>query len=312
MPTTEPTAAMHEALAAHIKARLVATPGLAQSDCLTYFPASTETLELHDTRVVVAVERVGEPKKTRLGGPRFHRAVEFDGGGVDYETAKVRYDYDVVEQDFAVVLEAPTQTMRDEASEVLFKALNLPYWSTCPPSVTDTLLAAIEVDARGKAIGPYGATIPKAGRFFFVLTDPTSLGKIWPGTRLMFDDATAAARELVVVDKVDTFGVYATFTKAHGALAPVVEVVGRRNNAESGLSLRCPLHFGTVARFRFGEGKSLDDAEGGRSAARQQWRSIREGSGSVRHLREIDGVVLRDATTLREVSGATPKSTVVF
>ncbi len=299
MTTTDPTSAMHEALAAHLKAKIVAVAGLGDSDVLKYFPAATQDLELSPTRVVIAVERVGEGRTTRLGGPRAHRV----SPGV-LPAGTILYDYDVVEQDLSVVLYAATQAMRDEASELVFRALNLPFWTTVPP-VVSTAIATAKTRR-----GAVSSTIPAPGRYFLTVADAAQLLHVWEGTKLAVDDATPALREVVTVDAITPFGFWATFAKAHGAAATLLEVAARTRNAEHGLSLRCPLHYNGVARFTFGEPKTIDDAEGGRAAARQEWRSIRDGVGKLRHLREIAGVV-QDGLAIAG-TGAGGATTVVF
>lgn len=299
MTTTDPTSAMHEALAAHLRAQLRAVSGLGDSDVLTYFPAGTQDLELGDTRVVCAVERAGEPRTTRLGGPRAHRVIP----GV-LPAGTIRYDYDVVEQDFTVALYAPTQAMRDEGSELVFRALNMPFWSTVPPIVSTAIASA---QRKGAAAS---SSVPAPGRYFVTISDAAQLLDVWEGTMLAVDDATPAAREVISVDKVTPFGFWATFAKAHGAAATLLEVAARHRNAELGLSLRCPLHYNGVARFVFGEPKTIDDAEAGRAAGRQEWRSLRDGVGKLRHLREIAGVV-QDGLAIAG-TGAGGASTVIF
>lgn len=307
MTTTSPVGAMHRALSVHVRARLRAVAGLGASECLDHWPAPTEDLLLKNDRAVVSIVRIGDAKTTRLGGPVVQRVTP----GI-LPAATIRYDFDQIDQQFRLGVWAMTQAMRDDVDFHVHNALNLPYWTTCPPLANTSL-----VDARliGQKIA--SVAIPKPGRYFVRVADMAS---IWPQGKLEVDAAVADDRETIVVEDITPFGFLATFRKAHGAGATFAEVAARRQYAAEGLSLRCADHYNAVAGFEFGEPRSLDDVEDGKAAQRLEWRSVREGTGSIRHLRDVAGVV-QDKQTLTLQAGTTfstsdasptPRAIVVF
>lgn len=270
MTTTSPSAALTDALATYLRTKLQATAGFGDSDVVTDWPEPTLDLRLSATRVIVAVIRAGEPKDDeRVGQPVLTRVTP---GAAPMAT--LRYDFGQVDLPMTLGVWAFSKAMRDDADEVLHGLLNQPYWTTVSPLVSTTSPAAI---AKGAAA-----------------VTPASMANIWPEAMLRVG---GTGGETVRVDSITPTTFTATFVAAHAGGATIVEVAARRHNAENGLSLRAPQHWNLVARYDFGAPRSLDDAEGGRGSQRQEWRSISSGTGSLRHVREVSGVL--------QVSGAT-------
>jgi hypothetical protein len=284
---------MRVALAAYLHDGLRAVPGLGSSECLGRWPQPTVDLKLARDRVVCAVMESGAPKEgTRIGGPIVQRVTP----GVA-PSAIVRLDWDEVEQDFSIGVWADSDALRDDTDEILHELLNVPYWETCPPVASTTLAAAVA----------------SVGRQVVV---PASMSGIWPRTRL----SVGAAVEVVEVEDITPTGFLATFRSTHASGAALVEVAARRELAAEGLFLRCSDHLDAVARFDCEGAHPFDDAAQGAGVQRQEFRSVRRGVGSMRHLRDV-AAVLQTRLTLRSqvaptlptsATVPTPRSVIVF
>jgi hypothetical protein len=302
---------MREALAVHLQTQIAGIAALSASVCERKWPQGNVPLKLTRNRVVMAVTLAGEGVKTRIGGPVLHRVTPgVAPAGVG------RFDWDQLDQPLMVGLWAMNEEIRSEVDEKIHAALNMPFWTTCPPTFASTLATAQPMERRGiagaaryVAIGAAAATIPAAG--LYLVAPAAGLLSVWPRTRIEVDAAIAASREVIDVEEITPFGFIAEFKTAHGAAATLAEVKARRRTQEEGLTLRCAQHLNTPASFAFEEPQWLDDAEDGAGSQRNEWRSVRQGRGIIRHLRDAS-VVLRDKTVLSvQASAAEPASSTV-
>jgi hypothetical protein len=268
MTTSSPAAAITDALATYLRTELRAVAALADSDVVDTWPEPTEDLALSGTRVVVAILRAGTPEDDRrVGGPRVTGVTPL--GGTAHGV--VTYDYGQVDLPLTLGLWAWSKGLRDDVDEVLHGLLNRPYWTTVHPIVSTI------------ATGPIAAGEKTVA--------PASMAGIWPRTMLRVGGV-----ETVRVASVTPTTFAAVFAANHAAGATLVEVPARRRNAANGLHLRAPLHHELVARYDFGSPRTLDDAEGGRGAQRQEWRSICTGTGSIRHVRAVTASLQKSAS----------------
>ncbi len=290
MPTWLPEEAMIAALASYLRDALTGEADFADSEVIAEWPEPTEDLRLDNNRIVVSIIRAGASEgEDRLGAPEAER--------ITLGTAPVgtvRYAVGQVDQPITIGVWASTAALRNDADLFVADLLNQPMWSTVAPRVLTTLAVATT----------------KLGEQLVV---PTSMADIWPGCTLEIDT------ERVVVRDILPTSFRATLRKKHAAAVSITEVEGRRESIASGLHLRCDNHYGNLAHFLFDDGvASLDDAEGGRGRQRQEWRSVRQGVGSIMRTREVTGVVLQKRlTTVSHVSTdggevASPIETQVF
>lgn len=269
MPTTSPEAALIKALADYLRDEITAEADLADSEVVEAWPEPTEDLRLGDTRVVVSVIRAGRSEgDDRLGGPLVERVTPTTS-----PAGTVRFDLGQVDQPITIGVWAARRQLRDDVDLLIAEKLNRPMWDTIAPRARTTL----------------GAAITRVGE---QLVTPASMDDIWPGCTLLVD--SGASLERVVVTDIRATGFYATMRKKHAAGVALEEVAGRRETAASGLTLRATDHFSNLAQYVFDDGvQVLDDAEGGRNSQRQEWRSLRNGVGSIRWTRSVANVALQ-------------------
>lgn len=290
MATLLPEETLLTALATYLQDALRAEADLADSEVLNEWPEPTTNLRLGDSRVVVSIIRAGASEgDDRLGGPIVERVTP----GVSPKGI-VRYDAGQIDQPITIGLWASTAARRNDVDLLLRELLNQPMWATIEPIVNTTL--AVAITRTGEQ-----------------LVTPASMADIWPGCTLQ-----VGTTERVVVKDIRPTGFIATFKKKHAAAVTVVEVAGRRETIATGLHLRCADHFGNIATYLFDDGvATLDDAEGGRGRQRQEWRSMRNGVGSIRWTREVTAVLQKRLLTETHVSKegggvADPTETQVF
>lgn len=265
--TTAPEAALVTALANYLRTQLQAQSDLAQSDVVEQWPEPTDDLALSQNRVVVAISRGPAASVERIGGPLLEQVTVGTGA-----TGTARYEYGEISVMLTVGLWAHRRALRDDVDLFLAEVLNRPLYETIPLVVSTTLAAPV---AKGEQ-----------------LVTPASMANVAPGCTLQIDTGTAA--EVVVVKDVRPTGFVATLTRAHAGGVPIVEVAGRNEIAATGLHLVCPDHYGNRALFMFeDQPQVLDDAEGGQGSQRQEWRSIRHGSGAIRRSRDFANVTLQ-------------------
>jgi len=317
MALTHPIAAMHEALAIYLRTAIRAVSGLGDSECLKKWPQATEDLKLSPTRIVVGITRAGAPTSTRIGRPK---PTKIDALAA---TKTARYVHDQLDQSLTLGLWAMSPVMRDEADQVLRDALNVPYWTTCPPTVSTYCTAITPIDKRGRPTGPSATTMPTAGRY---LIAPASLDDVWHETRLRVGGSQVGTSidadpttETVRVEELTPFGFIVTTRRAHTLTQPQLrEVVARQERIARGLSLRCSLHHNAPARFMFEEPQCLDNDMNSQT---QQWRSVRSGVGSIPQITVINApnlqneMVIRGQTSTRDITSdtdPTPTSITVF
>lgn len=294
MATVLPEEALLAALSSYLQEAITAEPDLVDSEVVNEWPEPTANLRLTDQRVVVSVIRAGSSEgDERLGGPILERVTVGSS-----PRGTVRYDAGQIDQPITIGVWAATDKLRNDVDLLLRELLNRPMWETVEPLVDTTLGVAIE----------------KVGE---QLVTPASMDDIWPGCTLLVDEGADAER--VVVKDIRPTGFVAVLRKVHAADVPIVEVAGRRETIASGLHLRCPDHFGNIATYLFNDDvNTMDDAEGGRGRQRQEWRSMRNGVGSIRWTREKSNVVLQKTLTLETHASTTggevsdPKETQVF
>lgn len=276
MPTTSPEAALIKALVAYLQTSITTAlnpttglPDLAQSTVVEEWPEPTVDLQLAHNRVVVAVIRAGRSSgDKRLGGPLVEKVTP----GVS-PTGTVRYEYGQIDQPLTIGLWANRRELRNDVDLLLGELLNRPMWSTISPVAATTLSTAITTTGEQLVV-------------------PASMVDIWPGITVDID--TGANLERVYVKDIRPTGFIASVRKKHSAGVAIAEVAGRRETAAAGLHLRATDHFSNLAQYLFDDGaQTLDDVEGGRGSQRQEWRSLRNGVGSLRWSREVTGVVLQ-------------------
>lgn len=274
MPIVSPSVAMRGALAAHLAAGLQVTPGLESSAVLGRWPEPTEDLTLGPARVVVGLEIGAEPKLAgRIGGPYLARVTLGEGTAAEF-----RYDYDQIEQEIAIGLWASSEALRDEADEAVFDLLNRPFWSTVAPVVDTTTTATAEPGERWVTVA--------------------DLGDVWPGAFLRIDEG--GNEETVRVLAVSPVAFLARFNRSHLAGVGVVEVAARNELAASGLHLRLENHHNVIASLRFGEARRLQDAQ------RQEWRSVRKGTGYATRVRVVEGTARQSSAVSAQISARNP------
>lgn len=267
---------MHEALAAYLAEQISASLVLdTESVVEQRWPEPTEDLKIGDgppAKIRIGITRIGGARSgNRIGGPVLSR---LDIGVSPAATA--RFDFDEVEQDFALGIWSPSQRIRDEVDEIVSGWISQPFWSTITPLVATTLTSAVT----------------KTGK---QTVSVASMANVWYRTRLQIGTG-AGAETLDVEDLAIERGKLtftATFKKLHAIAAPVVEVPARRDYA--GLAANCvylrvPLHFNSIALFDFEEASNLDEER----SQRQEWTSIRQGTGTMIHIANFPGIVQTD------------------
>lgn len=265
---------MLTALSTYLQAQLAALGALANSQLVDEWPEPTQDLTLSTTKVVVAVTRAGKPDvDDRIGGPNVQKVTLGTS-----PLGTVRYEYGSIEQPIAIGLWAQTRALRDDVDLFIQGLLNVPYWTTVSPVASTTLLTAIT----------------KTG---LQLVKPAAMTDIWPG--ILVDVNTGSLKERLLVREIRADGFKASPTKLHNAGVGIVEVAGMRETTGEDLYLRCPNHYNNIAHFQFEDSpQTMDDAEGGRGSQRQEWRSIRNGIGSIRWSRDIAAVVLQKTAAI--------------
>jgi hypothetical protein len=267
--TTAPEAAIITALADYLRDGITAEADLADSEVVDAWPDPSTDLRLAQNRVVVAVLRAGRSDTDdRLGGPQVERVTLTTS-----PAGTVRYDFGEIEQPITVGLWACRPRLRDDVDLLIHGLLNRPMWSTIAPRALTTL----------------GTAITKVGSQLVV---PASMADIWPGCVIAV--GSGASLERVTVSDIRATGFVATMRKVHAAGVVLEEVESRRETAAAGLHLRAADHHSNRCFYLFDDGvQVLDDAEGGRVSQRQEWRSLRTGTGAIRFTREVAGVVLQ-------------------
>jgi hypothetical protein len=255
--------AVCDALGTYLRTQLVSIPALVDSDVRAKWPEPIEDLRLSSTRIVVAIIR-GE----QLGAPVLQRPII---GGTP--RGRARFDAGQIDLPLTLGVWAYSGALRDDVDLLLDELLNVPYWSTIAPTARTTL-------ARACTVGEEWVT-------------PASMTDVWPGCMVRIDEGFDAEAVVVHSVRATSFETHRPMRRAHAAGVPIVEVRGRlAETAATGLHLRCAIASpmegaGPVARFDFKRPQILDDIEEGRACQRQEWRSLRRGTGSVRLSREL-------------------------
>lgn len=274
--TVSPSVALRDALAAYLAAKLPLVAGLEDSTVRTTWVEPQDDLVLGPTAVVVSVIQAGEPRvSAELGPPRVSRVKPDD---------VFRYVYRYVDQDLTIGVWAHSEAMRDDADEVIFRLLSVPYWQTVTPRVSTTSTLAI----------PVGDSV----------ITPASMSDVWPGTRLRVDTG-AGVEEYVDVLEIGVDRFRARFRRAHAAGCALVEVPARREIAAGHVSLRLATHYDVVGSFVAEEARPLDT---GATVQRQEWQSIRTVVASAPHVREISQVRIRTRTLRAQAATTNPEA----
>jgi hypothetical protein len=272
-PILNPAGGMHEALSAYLAEQVTLATSIDTDSIVEQrWPEPTEDLQIGHgppAKIRVGITRIGAARGgNRIGGPVLSRL-----DVAASPAAVARFDFDEVSQDFAIGVWSPSQRIRDEMDEIVSGWLSQPFWTTVSPLVATTLTS----------------NVTKAGK---QKVSVATMKDVWYRTKLQI--GTGGGAEVVeVLDLAIERGqltFVAAFRKTHSSGAAVVEVPARRDyagSAANAISLRVPLHFNAIALFDFEEPSSLDEERG----QRQEWTSIRQGVGTMRHIANFPAVV---------------------